>query len=45
MQHEGIHTYAIRDPYINISIDAGRQQFPHPQLLTPEDDHFGGNMS
>jgi hypothetical protein len=25
-------------------INAERQQFPHPQLLTPDDDHFGRNM-
>jgi hypothetical protein len=44
MQQEEIHTYAIVEAYINISINAERQQFPHPQLLTPEDDHFGRNM-
>jgi hypothetical protein len=40
-QQEGIHTYALGEPYIN----AERQQFAHPQLLAPDDDHFGGNMS
>jgi hypothetical protein len=28
-----------------IYINAERQQFPHPQLLTPDDDQFGWNMS
>jgi hypothetical protein len=28
-----------------LSINAERQQFPHPQLLTPDDDHIGRNMS
>jgi hypothetical protein len=28
---------------INISSN-GRQQFPHPVILTPDDDHIGRNM-
>jgi hypothetical protein len=28
-----------------ISINAERQQFPNPQILTPDDDHIGRNMS
>jgi hypothetical protein len=31
--------------YKQPSIDAERQQFPHPQLLTPDDEHLGRNMS
>jgi hypothetical protein len=31
--------------YQQINIIAERQQFPQPELLTPDDDHFGRNMS
>jgi hypothetical protein len=30
--------------YQQQSINAERQQFPHPQLLTPDDGNFGRNM-
>jgi hypothetical protein len=30
--------------YQQLNINAERQQFPHPQLLTPDDDQFGRNM-
>jgi hypothetical protein len=28
-----------------LSINAKRQLFPRPQILTPDDDHIGRNMS
>jgi hypothetical protein len=31
--------------YQQLNINAERQQFPHTQLLTPNDDQFGLNMS
>jgi hypothetical protein len=31
--------------YQQININAERQQFPQPQILTPDDNHFGRNMS
>jgi hypothetical protein len=31
--------------YQQININAERQEFREPQLLTPDDDHFGRNMS
>jgi hypothetical protein len=30
--------------YQQLNINAKRQQLPHPQLLTPDDDQFGRNM-
>jgi hypothetical protein len=43
-QQEGIHTYALGEPYTNIKTSTQKDS-PHPQLLTPDDDHFGRNMS
>jgi hypothetical protein len=37
-----MHTKGII--YQQLNITAERQQFPHPQLLTPNDDQFGQNM-
>jgi hypothetical protein len=31
--------------YQQLNINAERQQFPQPQLLIPDDDQFGRNMS
>jgi hypothetical protein len=39
-QQEGIHTFILREPYVKNSTTT----FPHPQLLTPDDDQFGRNM-
>jgi hypothetical protein len=40
------HTCALgRTIHQQLSINAERRQFPHPQHLTPDDDHFGRNMS
>jgi hypothetical protein len=33
----------IKGTYIN-NISNRRQQFPHPIILTPDDDHIGQNM-
>jgi hypothetical protein len=44
-QQEGIHACAQREPCINnYSTKVEGQQFPRPQLLTPDDDHIGRNM-
>jgi hypothetical protein len=39
------HMHTRGTIYQQLNINAERQQFPHAQLLTSDDDQFGWNMS
>jgi hypothetical protein len=51
--HDRVHNTARRNIhmgsrgtiYQQLNINSERRQFPHPQILTPDDDQFGRNMS